>query len=278
MSSPADQTMRQASYKSLPTGLLDPWLRVAVLAAHPDDEAIGASVLLARCESPLVIFLTDGAPHDSRLWPPDFKGSRIEYAELRRREARRALSWAGVSPEQVCWLGAADQDAIFSASELAARLSQVLEQASLAVLVSHPYEGGHPDHDTAALIAQLVRVRLRRRNPPALLEMTSYHARHGRCVNGEFLNPSPAETRFQLSEADRERKQKMFEAYVSQHLILESFGTTEERWRQAPEYDFSRPPHDGKLWYECLGWPMTGERWRALAIQSVAKVEECACR
>jgi hypothetical protein len=35
--------------------------------------------------------------------------------------------------------------------------------------------------------------------------------------------------------------------------------------RPAPLYDFTKPPHAGKLWYESLGWSMTGRRWRELA-------------
>jgi hypothetical protein len=47
--------------------------------------------------------------------------------------------------------------------------------------------------------------------------------------------------------------------------VLGSFGTDCERFRDAPQYDFLLPPHPGKLWYECLCWPMTGEKWRELA-------------
>jgi hypothetical protein len=38
-----------------------------------------------------------------------------------------------------------------------------------------------------------------------------------------------------------------------------------ERFRPLVRYDFSRPPHRGSLYYEQLGWRMTGERWRELA-------------
>src|SRR5438067_13833693 len=68
MRSPADR----AKWEELCQGLLatptDPYLRVAVLAAHPDDETIGASALLARSSSAAIIYLTDGAPRDSKLW------------------------------------------------------------------------------------------------------------------------------------------------------------------------------------------------------------------
>lgn len=253
-------------------------LRIAVLAAHPDDETIGASSLLARFPSAPVIYLTDGAPRDSKLWPPEFRGTRDEYASLRRGEAERALHIGGVSPRQIHWLGAVDQEAILCAGDLARRLAEVLAKLEPDILITHPYEGGHPDHDSAALIARLAAAQFDPERTPFLVEMTSYHARNCQCITGEFLDfgAEHEEVCIDLSPGERDRKRTMFAAYPSQQLVLGSFRTDRERFRRAPEYDFSRPPHDGKLWYECMGWPMTGEHWRALAAQCVAR-REYAC-
>src|SRR6185437_5065979 len=81
----------------------DPSLRILLLAAHPDDEIIGASVLLSRFPQSSVAFLTDGAPRDTRLWSAGVNGSREAYAETRRQEAFRALNYAGISPQRVFW-------------------------------------------------------------------------------------------------------------------------------------------------------------------------------
>jgi N-acetylglucosamine malate deacetylase 2 len=252
-------------------------LRIAVLAAHPDDETIGASSLLARLPSVAVIYLTDGAPRDSKLWSPDFRGSRDEYSSLRRAEAERALAIAGVNSGQIHWLGAVDQDAILSAADLARSLADVLAKFEPDVLITHPYEGGHPDHDAAALVVRLGTAHLDAEQTPLLIEMTSYHARSCQCISGEFLSAEGVrEVCIELSSVERGRKRNMFAAYASQKLVLSSFGTDRERFREAPQYNFSRPPHDGKLWYECMGWRMTGEQWRALASQSMAR-QEHAC-
>jgi LmbE family N-acetylglucosaminyl deacetylase len=250
-------------------------VRLAVLAAHPDDESIGASVLLRRCQSACVIFLTDGAPRDKQLWPATIAGSREQYAALRRQEAERALAHAGISGRQIAWLGGVDQEAIFTAPELLARLVDLVDELQPELLVTHPYEGGHPDHDCAALVASMALSLFRMHMP--LVEMTSYHARGGLLVTGEFLggNP-PEECRFELSAEDKTRKKKMFQEYSSQQAVLKNFAMDHERFRVAPAYDFRRPPHEGKLWYECLGWAMRGERWRRLA--AAAEERELSCR
>jgi LmbE family N-acetylglucosaminyl deacetylase len=279
MNSQADQGQWRELLSRLPANLIDHSLRVAVLAAHPDDETIGASSLLARSHNPLVIYLTDGAPCDARLWSPDFNGSREEYAVLRREEARNALSLVGFNKSQIRYLGAVDQEAAREAGELVRQLAELLSEYPPDVLITHPYEGGHPDHDTAALVARVALTSLVDGNAPVLVEMTSYHASGGRCVTGEFLEADGAdEMCLQLTTADRDRKRKMLDAYASQHLVLNGFDTTQERWRKAPEYDFAQPPHAGKLWYECMGWPMTGKTWRALAAETIAAIQERAWR
>lgn len=277
MRSRADRSWQEFS-QSLLANATSPSLRIAVLAAHPDDETIGASALLARFPAS-VIYLTDGAPRDSKLWPPDFRGSREEYALLRRAEAERALARAGVPPERIHWLGATDQEAIFSASDWVRNLIELLARIDVDVLITHPYEGGHPDHDSAALVAHIALTHLNLDQAPLLFEMTSYHARDCHWVSAEFLNAN-AQQEFciDLSPAENERKRQMFAAHASQRLVLSAFSTDRERFRRAPDYDFSQPPHQGKLWYECMGWQMTGEHWRVLAAQSIARVQEYACR
>ena len=276
MRSRADRSWKEFS-ESLLANPANARPRIAVLAAHPDDETIGASSLLARFSSTAVIYLTDGAPRDSKLWSPEFRGTRGEYAALRRAEAERALGIAGLRPSQIHWLGAIDQEAIFAAKELARRLAEVLAKITPNTLITHPYEGGHPDHDSAAFIARFATTSMDPEQAPLLVEMTSYHSRTCKCVTGEFLDSGTEEVScIDLSPVERERKRSMFAAYPSQKLVLSSFGVDRERFRKAPHYDFSRPPHEGKLWYECMGWPMAGQQWRQLAAPCRAQ-QEYAC-
>jgi N-acetylglucosamine malate deacetylase 2 len=260
-------------------------LRVLVLAAHPDDETIGASTVLARSRGCSVAYLTDGAPRDSAFWTGGRYASRSDYAKVRRDEAIRALRIAGVSGERIHWLEAVDQEAVFAIEALVERFKLLLDSSPTNIVITHPYEGGHPDHDTAALVAHLAIAGQSRRI--GLFEMTSYHARDGGCVVGEFLACEPnvweaidtktGKSRSALSEEDRDRKRRMLKEFISQQPVLKDFPVDRELLRRAPTYDFSQPPHEGKLWYECMRWPMTAKRWRELAAEATARVQEHSC-
>jgi N-acetylglucosamine malate deacetylase 2 len=273
----SDHTWHEIS-RVLQSAPRDPNLRILILAAHPDDETIGASMLLSRCPQSSIVFLTDGAPRNPSLWSSGLSCSREEYASIRRREASVALNWAGIAAEHILHLDAMDQEAIFEVTSLASAFAGMIEKLRPAVLVAHSYEGGHPDHDAAALVAFLSLSMFNERARPPLLEMTSYHARNGQCVTGKFLEQRPAlELCLELSVDDRERKRRMMNAYSSQHLVLENFPIDREPLRLAPKYDFTRPPHPGQLWYECMGWSMTGTRWRELAAAALTGFQEHVC-
>jgi LmbE family N-acetylglucosaminyl deacetylase len=124
--------------------------RVLVVAAHPDDETIGASTMLATRHELTVIHVTDGAPRDRRWWPRGAPSSREEYARLRRREADAALALAGVDSARIHRLGLVDLEACRALPELITVLRDAIDRARPELLITHAYEGGHPDHDAVA--------------------------------------------------------------------------------------------------------------------------------
>jgi LmbE family N-acetylglucosaminyl deacetylase len=142
-------------------------LRLIILAAHPDDETIGASLLLSRHRESFVAFLTDGAPRDRKLWSPAVKNSREEYASIRRAEAAKALSIPGVPERNIHWLGAVDQEAVLEIGRLTRAFAELLALVTPSVVIAHAYEGGHPDHDSAAVVARLAISVLEERQRPS---------------------------------------------------------------------------------------------------------------
>lgn len=242
--------------------------RTLVVAAHPDDETIGAGALLRTLPSAIVLHVTTGAPDDERLVPELYRGA-ADYAAVRRREALAALALAGLAPERVRAWDYIDQRAVYSLPALARQLAGLYAQWQPQLVITHPYEGGHPDHDSCAFAAHAAAALAGRdREPPLLVEMTSYHAPGGVWVTGEFLTDDGPIWDLELTARESARKRAMLAAYASQADVLVAFGTSRERFRPAPPYDFSRPPHAPPVLYDSMGLSLTSRELSALTVEA----------
>lgn len=247
--------------------------RVALVCAHPDDETIGAGASLSLLPGLVLVHVTDGAPRNLA----DARAAGFEtaagYAAARRAELRAALRLGGAEAETV-ELGVPDQGASEAMAEIARRLAEMFARHRIEACITHPYEGGHPDHDATAWAS----ARAARATGIPVVEMLSYHAAPGGGPGGgievdRFL-PGPDPVVHVLTPAERARKAAMFGAFATQARVLAPFPLVHEAFRPAPEYDFSAPPHPGILHYERFDWGMTGARWRTLAARAAG---EAAC-
>jgi LmbE family N-acetylglucosaminyl deacetylase len=255
--------------------------RVLVVVAHPDDETIGAASLIARLPDCWLLHLTDGATRESRFIE-GFAGDREEYAATRRQELAAAMALAGLGTERlISTADVADQEACLAMPYLAGTVVRLCRELGPEIVLTLTYEGGHPDHDAAAFAVRAAVERLRNQGekPPTIVEMPLYHARPGMDVpvTQEFLQPEGfgnQVVRRDLSSAERILKLRMYDCFVTQRHILAWFlPAVHECFREAPVYDFTRPPHAGELQYELWGFPVTGERWRELARLAIAALE-----
>ena len=251
--------------------------RTLLVIAHPDDESIGAGARLAELGEAWVAYVTDGSPRNVEVARRHGFETREQYAEERQREALAALGLAGIGPERVSSLGIVDGEASLNLVELCLRTAELFDRIQPSVVVTHPYEGGHTDHDATAFAVHLACGLIRREGgkPPTVLEMTSYNAMNGDRVVQEFLPHRRADLERRLVRLGREKrllKQRMYACFETQQRVLREFSTDCEKFRPAPRYVFTRPPHEGVLNYERYGDPDLGRRFRAGAEEALREL------
>lgn len=240
--------------------------RTAVVAAHPEDEILGLGGQLSQIAPLTLVHVTDGAPRDAEAARRTGFESREGYAQARARELDRALAAVGVRHARSLELGLAEQEVT---AHLPALVKLLLgELAHMDVVFTHPYEGGHPDHDACAFAVQAACTLLWLLGAPAPLrvEFACYHAREGRMRTGCFWDtPECPERVIALEESQLARKRAALAQFVTQRTLISAFAIETERLRRAPSYDFMRPPPPQEVLYEHPGSSMNGALWREQA-------------
>ena len=250
---------------------------VALIVAHPDDETLAAGGSLYLFRRLLLIHVTDGAPR--HLTDAAREGrTTATYAAARAAELDAALTLSSATPERIT-LGIPDQEATDAIPAITDRLRSLCDARGIRSIITHCYEGGHPDHDAIALaISHLNRETIEFAGyhagpdqsfqagsflPPlrlAALEREAHQGRgEGRATSTQIHPLKPIA--IHLPPTDLARKRAMLACFHTQRDILSRFDPTTERFRPAPAYDFTQPPHPGQLLYEQWGW-MTGQFWR----------------
>ena len=229
-----------------------------MLVAHPDDEVIAFGALMQRMKKAIVVFATDGAPHDRRFWGDC--DSRETYAEIRRQEAWQALGIVGARPiflaDHVPG-GIADQELFCRLPEAIQAMETLLEEIAPDCLLTLTYEGGHPDHDSCCFMA----CQLGRRQRLPVWESPLYHrSADGSAAVQMFPRRNGQELELKVDGGPFQKKVEMFHTYKSQKLVLDGFRPEIEQFRPVIDHDFTRPPVPWKLNYELWEWPMTGEQ------------------
>lgn len=233
-----------------------------LVVAHPDDETLFAGPALARFRRLKLVMVTDGAPDDMADARRLGFATRDAYAAARAAELEAALAALDATAELVRY-GVPDQQAVLRLPALTDRLAADL--AGAALVVTHPYEGGHPDHDAVACAVARAVARLGTA-APALVEFACYARFAGERRFWRFVDdPACPERVRRLPPAELAALETALAAHASQAAVFGALRPDAERWRAAPAYDFAAPPPGEACLYDGFGWAMTSPRWRAHA-------------
>lgn len=244
----------------------------AVVLSHPGDEAISLSTLLPQLRQAQFIYIAESPAVANSTSQPGLFFDVQSAPAARKAELRAALILAGISGQRITLLGLKEGEVSWHIVWLAHRLTALFTVMKPEAVITHPYEGGHPDHDAAAMAVHGACARLRRAGlpSPTIIEAAAYHrGSNGSIVFGQFLPAGELEQRHVrvrvVDRANEEFRQQLVSCYSEQRPILGQVTGIAEAYREAPGYDFSAPPHRGSLLYEQLLPGCTGAHWRILA-------------
>ena len=272
-----------------PAGSEAPLPRLLLVLAHPDDEVLALGGRLERLAHSRILTVTDGAPADGADARHHGFPSLDAYRAARQEELAAALADAGLTPQVLLPtddlppVPVSDQTAAHHLVALSRAVARVVTAFAPEAVLTHPYEGGHPDHDACALavhagVALSQRMRASGEIPgraPLIVETPFYHTgENGSMRTGVFLESTEAapSVKAELSPEEQENKRRRLACFRSQAETLAQFESKRELFRIAPAYDFTAPPHTGTLFYEQFPWGMSGARFRELAAEALAEL------
>jgi LmbE family N-acetylglucosaminyl deacetylase len=128
----------------------EPFTRLVVVAAHPDDETLGAGGLIARAHAAglfvYVVLLTAGESYAHR------RLGRHAVATLRLSEVQSAIDF--LAPDSpVVFLGATDGEVARYESEVATSLAELIGDGRRTLVMAPWRHDGDTDHDAAGRAA-----------------------------------------------------------------------------------------------------------------------------
>ncbi|GAA3882772.1 hypothetical protein GCM10022381_26280 [Leifsonia kafniensis] len=199
-------------WAAVPT-LAEDFTQLVVVAAHPDDESLGAGGLIARSHARgvkvCVIVVTDGegSHPDSPTHTPS------QLAPMRRRELLQAVETLAPGAS-VSFLGIADGTIREHIDEVYKHLSAALGALGVAgALLVVPWgEDGHRDHVAVSSAARQI-------SAETSVRLLEYPIWLWHWSNPDSL-PWGAATRLLLGPAERALKQKALSSHVSQGEAL----------------------------------------------------------
>ncbi len=223
--------------------------RILILIPHPDDEVVGCAAAIARARAQgarvFGVNLSHGCLAQKTMWWWQ-RGNYQRDVDLRLSEFTHVAEFLGIK-----MVGANNERA---AREIWPNLQMVYGEVMQAMQQCAPdciwvpaYEGGNPDHDALNALASTIK------NVP-VYEVAEYHFAHGIPHSNAFLAVKGNEIVVNCTEDEMKMKRAALALYASEQKNLGDIDVRYESFRPIAQYDYSKPPHEGTLWYERFQW------------------------
>jgi LmbE family N-acetylglucosaminyl deacetylase/SAM-dependent methyltransferase len=205
---PAAAWSTAAQRATLPPLELSSYPRAVIVAAHPDDESLGAGGLIAEAVARGMRLTVVLATAGERSHPGSPTHGPAELAARRMREARQALALLAPDADLI-FVGIGDGSVSEEQDRLATALVDLIGEEGDGTLLVAPWRrDGHPDHEAAGRAAAAAA----RRTDAHLVEYPIWWWHWSRPTE----TPWAAFRRLSLSESSRHRRELAIAAHASQ--------------------------------------------------------------
>jgi len=180
--------------------------------------------------------------------------------ESRTAEMEAVAQITGIPAENRHLLGFPDRQAVKHLPEIADLVTELIQKYQPSVVITCAYEGGHWDHDSTSLAAEVASQRVNfyferfefptyNRTGPKLFPLRFNH----------FIESYGPPQYVLLDDEAWAIRKKVRYGYKSQWFLMWPEGVIYayrhlmgrgEPMRQAPDYDYTRPPHPGTLFVQ----------------------------
>jgi LmbE family N-acetylglucosaminyl deacetylase len=213
--------------------------RILIFVARPGDETAACAAAISRARAQgaeiFAFYLTHGclARKDG-----DVARRRVEAEAVAARLGLTPLGWASRAARRI-WR---------ELPEAHAQMRSAIAECAPAQVWFPAYEGGSSDRDALNALGQLFVDQF------AMLEFAEINFYGGAAQTQQFPFPDGSEEMIELGPAEREQKRQLLDLYQSDAYGLAHVGLVRECVRPLAVYDYSQPPHPGRLWYARHRW------------------------
>jgi LmbE family N-acetylglucosaminyl deacetylase len=223
---------------------------ILVLVPHPDDEVVGCAMAIdaARRQGCRVhaAYLTTGVPPREVMWSWQRGAHHDRQLQTRRHEMNTVAGELGLNVA-LC-TDIPSRHLRYHITSTISQLDDIVELNRIDMLWVPAYEGGHQDHDVANFVGAMLKARV------AVWEFSEYHFAHARVTTHRFVTPGGGERVLTLPPHAVSRKRRLLGLYESEQKNLRHIATRQEVFRPLARYDYNRPPHGGRLFYQRHQW------------------------
>ncbi|NTU76228.1 MAG: PIG-L family deacetylase [Alphaproteobacteria bacterium] len=223
--------------------------RILLLIPHPDDEVVAYAATLEHARQKgakiFALYLTHGCVAQETMWP--WQRSLYTTCVTRRRyEAEKAARHLGI--KALSWSARPARHLWRNLPAIYAELQQTIDAYAINQLWVPAYEGGNADHDGANALGHAFSDRL------SVLEFAEYNFFGRKKHAQEFPFSTGTEQTILLTPHEQASKRALLGNYASEQGNLNYVEVNQECFRPLAPYDYSKPPHEGTLWYTRFQW------------------------